>query len=130
MKCLLIVKSVTSKHNLELSSPPLTIQQVLGHTTYCPHTILVNNRPGTTGLATTSSLFLVVERNSTSEPVCLSVCLSVCLYVPNFVPIFFFTSSRRSLRWMSLTKAEYLLQQENKIYYGWLSWAVPHSDLN
>ena len=31
---------------------------------------------------------------------------------------------------MSSTKATYLLQQENKIYYGWLSWAVLHSDLN
>ena len=69
--------------------------------------------------------FLVAERNSTSDPVCLFVCLSVPNYVPNF-----FTSSRRSLRWMSLTKATYLLQQKNKIYYGWLSWAVPHSDLN
>ena len=31
---------------------------------------------------------------------------------------------------MSSMKATYLLQQENKIYYGWLSWALPHSDLN
>ena len=62
---------------------------------------------------------------------CMSVCLSVCLSVcPKFCPQFFFKSSRRSLRWMSLTKATYLVQQENKIYYGWLSWAVPHSDLN
>ena len=41
----------------------------------------------------------------------LYVCLSVC-------PKFFFTSSMRSLRWMSSTKATYLLQQENKIYFG------------
>ena len=45
--------------------------------------------------------------------VCLSVCPSICLSVPNF-----FTSSRRSLRWMSSMKATYLLQQENDIYYG------------
>ena len=31
---------------------------------------------------------------------------------------------------MSSMKATYLLQQENKIYYGWLGGAVPHSDLN
>ena len=30
---------------------------------------------------------------------------------------------------MSSTKATYLVQQENKMY-GWLSWAVPHLDLN
>ena len=71
--------------------------------------------------------FLVAERNSTSDPVCLFVCLFVCLSVCLFVCLFvclsqilsqiFFTSSRRSLRWMSSTKATYLLQQENKIYY-------------
>ena len=55
---------------------------------------------------------------------CMSVCLSVC---PKFCPKFFFTSSRRSLRWMSSTKATHL-QQENETNSGWLSWAVPHSE--
>ena len=35
--------------------------------------------------------------------------------------------SGRSLRWMSSTKATYLLQQENKINDEWLSSAVQHS---
>ena len=40
------------------------------------------------------------------------------------------TSSRRSLRLMSSTKATYLLLQKYKTHNKRLSWAVPHSELN
>ena len=39
-------------------------------------------------------------------------------------------SGAMSMRSMSLTKATYLLQQENKTNIGRLSLAVPHSDLS
>ena len=57
----------------------------------------------------------------------MSLCLSVCLSVPNFVPIFFYIIEE-VIEVDELDEGN--MQQENKIYYGWLSWAVPHLDLN
>ena len=52
--------------------------------------------------------------------------MSVYLFVPNFVPIFFYIIEE-VIEVDELDEGN--MQQENKIYYGWLSWAVPHLDL-
>ena len=42
-------------------------------------------------------------------------------FFPKFALKYHLTLSRRSLRWMSLRKATYWLQQENNANNGWLS---------
>ena len=88
-------------------------------------------------LPTLDEIHIFKEAASLYNPfcpwLCLSQCLSLCL-CNKFWGLWLVKnanvkSSWRLLRWMSSTKATYLLQQENITNEERLSWAMPHSDL-